>query len=677
MAEEISRELLLDPFKKLGESVNKFAVSVGSATSPVFAAKQRLNSFNDQLAQAKDNFEQETLDRANAHNQLMRTLAEGSQARADAEAEYQSAAKDARDKHKEAVDYLEDIIKTEKQTLDVAQRQTKQQFGVARGFDRVTEGIGSLTDGIKGLTFGLIDLTGQTGKLGEFFKGVQSTLTGVISIGAGLAEMLGGIALLGMYNQKLGDESKGLGDVFGSVKQTFGDAFSNVGGFFTKFTERGQGFLDGIFGKKFIDKAGRAQEKGKGFTKGDKKGIEQGANIFEFFQNPMEGFKKSFLGIFGKTGIFAAVFGTLKKAGAAFLVGAKRLLTAALTFAATTLITLGGMLLAAAPFILIGIAAAALAVLAYQVLKKFDEQFPWFFDSLAWFFGKIYDFGKLVVGSIFDGISAAFDSIIELFKFDADTNLFKRLIDIVMFPLNAAINFVLGIFGWDDPDEPFTLTGFLWNIVTGAWNWIKGIFGFGEDEMGERQGFIAWLGGIAGRAWDWVKSKFGFSSEKMQANAEKMNEMVQGAWNKVQEWWKSATEKLKNAWESTKNWVGDKASAAWDFVTGKEDGGQVSGGQTYMVGEAGPELFTPNANGKIIPNDSLGFTSASVIKDMFDQVMGGKKEGGSGGIVQTVMSSDSTMTTNNSYSVSSKTTRNSETSFGRTAVPQTALGTAL
>tara|TARA_B100002019_G_scaffold293504_1_gene321672 strand:- start:12618 stop:14642 length:2025 start_codon:yes stop_codon:yes gene_type:complete len=674
MAEEISRELLLDPFKKLGESVNKFAVSVGSATSPVFAAKQRLNSFNEQLAEARSNFEQETLDRANAHNQLMQTLAEGSQARADAEAEYQQVSKDAREKQKEAVDYLEDIIKTEKQTLDVAQKQTKQQFGVARGFDRVTDGIGSLTDGIKGLSFGLIDLTGQTGKLGEFFKGVQNTITGVISIGAGIAEILGGVILFSGIMKK---ENTALKDVFGSIGGTFKEAFSGVGGFFTKFTDRGQGFLDGIFGKKFIDKAGRAQEKGKGFTKGDKKGIEQGANIFEFFQNPMEGFKKSFLGIFGKTGIFAAVFGTLKKAGAAFLVGAKRLLTAALTFAATTLITLGGMLLAAAPFILIGIAAAALAVLAYQVLKKFDEQFPWFFDSLAWFFGKIYDFGKLVVGSIFDGISAAFDSIIELFKFDADTNLFKRLIDIVMFPLNAAINFVLGIFGWDDPDEPFTLTGFLWNIVTSAWNWIKGIFGFGEDEMGERQGFIAWLGGIAGRAWDWVKSKFGFDSEKMRANAERMNEMVQGAWNKVQEWWKSATDKLKNAWNDAKDWVGDKWNSAVDFVTGKEDGGQVSGGQTYMVGEAGPELFTPNANGKIIPNDSLGFTSASVIKDMFDQVMGGKKEGGSGGIVQTVMSSDSTMTTNNSYSVSSKTTRNNEASFGRTAVPQTALGTAL
>lgn len=35
-------------------------------------------------------------------------------------------------------------------------------------------------------------------------------------------------------------------------------------------------------------------------------------------------------------------------------------------------------------------------------------------------------------------------------------------------------------------------------------------------------------------------------------------------------------------------------------------GGPVSGGQTYLVGEKGPELFTPNTGGQIIPNNQLG-----------------------------------------------------------------------
>ena len=54
----------------------------------------------------------------------------------------------------------------------------------------------------------------------------------------------------------------------------------------------------------------------------------------------------------------------------------------------------------------------------------------------------------------------------ELFKFDESAGLLglgKTLIDIVTFPVNAAINFVMGLFGWNDPDEPFTLTSFIYD----------------------------------------------------------------------------------------------------------------------------------------------------------------------------------------------------------------------
>ena len=36
------------------------------------------------------------------------------------------------------------------------------------------------------------------------------------------------------------------------------------------------------------------------------------------------------------------------------------------------------------------------------------------------------------------------------------------------------------------------------------------------------------------------------------------------------------------------------------------DGGPVAAGRTYLVGEQGPELFTPNQSGGIIPNSMLG-----------------------------------------------------------------------
>jgi phage-related minor tail protein len=37
-------------------------------------------------------------------------------------------------------------------------------------------------------------------------------------------------------------------------------------------------------------------------------------------------------------------------------------------------------------------------------------------------------------------------------------------------------------------------------------------------------------------------------------------------------------------------------------ITGKATGGGVQVGQSYMVGEKGPEMFTPASNGSITPN---------------------------------------------------------------------------
>lgn len=56
--------------------------------------------------------------------------------------------------------------------------------------------------------------------------------------------------------------------------------------------------------------------------------------------------------------------------------------------------------------------------------------------------------------------------------------------------------------------------------------------------------------------------------------------------------------------------LGIFAIAAGQLIKGisgaRAAGGPVSGGKTYLVGERGPELFTPNTGGQIIPNDRLG-----------------------------------------------------------------------
>jgi hypothetical protein len=41
-------------------------------------------------------------------------------------------------------------------------------------------------------------------------------------------------------------------------------------------------------------------------------------------------------------------------------------------------------------------------------------------------------------------------------------------------------------------------------------------------------------------------------------------------------------------------------------VTARAEGGPVSSGRPYIVGEVGPELFVPSSSGSIVPNDAMG-----------------------------------------------------------------------
>ncbi|MFM0506691.1 phage tail tape measure protein [Paraburkholderia sp. RL17-373-BIF-A] len=48
-------------------------------------------------------------------------------------------------------------------------------------------------------------------------------------------------------------------------------------------------------------------------------------------------------------------------------------------------------------------------------------------------------------------------------------------------------------------------------------------------------------------------------------------------------------------------------TGGWGTVAGaRASGGPVAGGNTYLVGEKGPELFTPGSSGSIVPNHALG-----------------------------------------------------------------------
>ena len=51
------------------------------------------------------------------------------------------------------------------------------------------------------------------------------------------------------------------------------------------------------------------------------------------------------------------------------------------------------------------------------------------------------------------------------------------------------------------------------------------------------------------------------------------------------------------------------------FGGGKALGGSVSQGKSYLVGEKGPEIFSPRTSGSITPNNKVGSTSVVVNVD--------------------------------------------------------------
>lgn len=59
-------------------------------------------------------------------------------------------------------------------------------------------------------------------------------------------------------------------------------------------------------------------------------------------------------------------------------------------------------------------------------------------------------------------------------------------------------------------------------------------------------------------------------------------------------------------------------SVKLEFAGKREAGGPVSAGRSFLVGEAGPEMFVPNSAGSIIPNDEMGGRVKVVVNNYTD-----------------------------------------------------------
>lgn len=76
----------------------------------------------------------------------------------------------------------------------------------------------------------------------------------------------------------------------------------------------------------------------------------------------------------------------------------------------------------------------------------------------------------------------------------------------------------------------------------------------------------------------------------------------------------SLVEKSKNIGSTVVDaWKNAPSNLKWFFGGMKAEGGPVSSGQSYIVGERGPEMFMPSTSGTIIPNNRLGMGGGAAV----------------------------------------------------------------
>ena len=124
-------------------------------------------------------------------------------------------------------------------------------------------------------------------------------------------------------------------------------------------------------------------------------------------------------------------------------------------------------------------------------------------SAVAWMLGmfgfdesaealKSFSFSQLItdgIGAVFDFGKKMFDWFGKLFTdpVAALTTLWTGLVgeggflDLITTPFNLAVNWLLGLFGWSDPETEFNLLSSVTNAFSSAVKWVKDLFSWPED----------------------------------------------------------------------------------------------------------------------------------------------------------------------------------------------------
>jgi len=173
---------------------------------------------------------------------------------------------------------------------------------------------------------------------------------------------------------------------------------------------------------------------------------------------------------------------------------------------------------------------------AAGALKSFS-----FSDLISQGIGAVFDFGK----ALFDWFGQLFTDPVGALKtlWDTYTGAVNGFLGLITMPFDLAVNWLLGLFGWSDPETEFSLLG----AVTGAFNmavqWVKDLFSWPEDgNVGTAvTKFIDIILAPYNLAVNWLMGLFGFSPDDLGQEGESFSigKLVVDAVKGIYEWFKN------------------------------------------------------------------------------------------------------------------------------------------
>jgi hypothetical protein len=174
------------------------------------------------------------------------------------------------------------------------------------------------------------------------------------------------------------------------------------------------------------------------------------------------------------------------------------------------------------------------------------------------------EFNK-IIAKLFLGLKEAVKVVTDLFSFGEEDKtalgLLGKLTDIIFAPVNIAIGFIRGLFGWSEEGAPaFKLQDWITTKVDEAIVWVKGLFSWAGDKIAE-----GWtnLTNYVSEKWEDVKTWF--------------NEKLTWATDTIGIGWTNLTGFVSEKWTSIKKFFNEKLGFGLETLQDLDIPGMLAG----------------------------------------------------------------------------------------------------